>query len=183
MQKRAAGKNGLALKRLTVRRKPGSATRGLLKAGCRVLPCALGRSGIKSIKREGDGATPHGRFAVLAVHMRRDCWSARSHRLPLTFITPDKGWCDAVGDRNYNRPVPLPYPASHEKLQREDHLYDIFFDLDHNRRHRLTRGGSAIFFHLAREDYGPTEGCVAISGAHMRWLAPRIGPDTVMVIL
>lgn len=148
-----------------------------------MLPCAFGRSGVVSIKREGDGATPRGRFAFLAVHMRRDRWPTRAHRLKRSFIAADQGWCDAVGDRNYNRPVPLPYPASHERLMRDDALYDIFFDLDHNRTRNLRRGGSAIFLHLARDDHAPTEGCIALAHADMLWLAPRVGPETVLIVL
>lgn len=173
---------GSALTLLTVRTAPGSKTRGLLTADGRTMPCALGRSGIGIKRGEGDGITPLGRFSLLSAMVRADRVPVRSSRFALTFIGPHDGWCDATGDRNYNCPVPLPYPASHEKLAREDHLYDIAIVMDHNITQRMSVGGSAIFFHLAHDDYRPTEGCIAISREDMLWLLPRIGPETVMEI-
>ena len=164
--------------------RPGNATQGLLHAGNRTLRCALGRSGIGIKRGEGDGVTPLGRFRLLGAMIRAERISVRSAAIDLTQILPTDGWCDAPGDRNYNRPVGLPYPASHEKLSRDDHLYDVAIVMDYNITRRLTAkgGGSAIFFHLARDNYSPTEGCVAISRRDMLWLLPRIGPETEMVI-
>ena len=151
-------------------------------AGGRVMRCALGRSGIGSVKREGDGKTPIGCFRLLQVFLRRDKPQGRPVGLPVTKITPQQGWCDAAGDRNYNCLVQLPYPASCENMMRNDHLYDYCLVMDHNITRRMGVGGSAIFFHLAHHDYRPTEGCIAISRADMEWLLPRIGPETVMVV-
>ena len=67
-------------------------------------------------------------------------------------------------------------------MRRDDRLYDVVIVMDHNITSRMSLGGSAIFFHIAKPDYPPTEGCVAISPADMRWLLPRIGPKTVMEI-
>jgi len=171
------------VKTLTVRQRPGNKLQGQLIADGRIMRCALGRSGIGTKIREGDGKTPRGTFRLLNAYFRTDKFRHATSGLPLTPITGSDGWCDAVEDRNYNRPVKLPYPASHETLMRNDHLYDVFIVLDFNIRQHMRRGGSAIFFHLAKEDYAPTEGCVAISRPDMDWLLPRIRPDTVMKIL
>lgn len=144
--------------------------------------CALGRGGIGIRKREGDGKTPVGRFRLLETFVRKDTWLPAHPSFPVSEIDETMGWCDAVGDRNYNCAVSLPYPKSHEKLKRDDHLYDMFVVMDHNVTRRMTRGGSAIFFHLAHDDYRPTEGCVAISRADMQWLWLRIGPETELVV-
>lgn len=170
------------LKTLHVRPRPGHRCQGQLLAAGRIIRCALGRSGIGINKREGDGKTPVGRFALLALHLRPNTFCQSHHAFAVNLITPNQGWCDAVEDRNYNRLVSLPYPASHEKLTRDDHLYDVFLEMDYNSSRRLGRGGSAIFFHLAHDDYRPTEGCVTISRADMAWLLPRIGPHTQIVI-
>lgn len=103
--------------------------------------------------------------------------------LPTRAISPDDGWCDAPGDRNYNRAVKLPYGASHENMYRSDNLYDYCLLLDQNYSRRARGRGSAIFFHLATADLGPTEGCVAIRPNDMRWLLPKIGTHTVLEIL
>ena len=139
----------------------------------------------KRFKRgEGDGVTPRGRFRLLSKMIRAERVPVRNAAIDLNRIETTDGWCDAPGDRNYNRLVSLPYPASHEKLAREDHLYDVALVMDYNVTRRLTAkgGGSAIFFHLARENYAPTEGCVAISRRDMLWLLPRIGAETEMVV-
>ena len=144
--------------------------------------CALGRSGIGIKSGEGDGTTPRGRFRLLGAMIRRDRIAFREAKIDLTSIEKDDGWCDAPGDRNYNRRVALPYAASHEELSRDDHLYDIALVMDFNVSRRMTVGGSAIFFHLARDGYSPTEGCVAVSRRDMEWLLPRIGPNTLLVV-
>lgn len=100
--------------------------------------------------------------------------------LPQRPITPADGWCEAPGDRNYNRPVKLPYAASRESLARGDALYDIVVILSHNERPRIKGAGSAIFFHLAGA--GPTAGCIAISLKDMRKILGRSGPGTRMII-
>jgi L,D-peptidoglycan transpeptidase YkuD (ErfK/YbiS/YcfS/YnhG family) len=92
-------------------------------------------------------------------------------------------WCDASGDANYNRPVKAPFAKSHEKLMRKDHLYDICLVMDWNISSRKQNSGSAIFFHLARPGYRPTEGCVAISRRDMLRLLPLVGPKTVVKVL
>jgi L,D-peptidoglycan transpeptidase YkuD (ErfK/YbiS/YcfS/YnhG family) len=153
-------------------------SRGMLVAGGLNLPCALGRSGIRRMKREGDGVTPAGRFGLVAVLYRPDRLRRPPTRLPVAALRPDSGWCDDPADRRYNRPVRLPYPASHERLWRDDHLYDLVVVLDYNLVRPRPGAGSAIFLHLAAPDFAPTAGCVAITEAAMRRLLARAGPRT-----
>jgi L,D-peptidoglycan transpeptidase YkuD (ErfK/YbiS/YcfS/YnhG family) len=82
--------------------------------------------------------------------------------LTVAALQKDDGWCDAPGDPNYNRPVKLPYPKSAESMWRDDHLYDVVVILGFNDDPVIDGAGSAIFLHCARDDYGPTEGCVAL---------------------
>ena len=125
--------------------------------------CALGRSGVTPAesKREGDGASPIGVWRMRQVLWRSDRIAAPATRLPAVELIPEAGWCDAPGDPFYNRPVLLPYAASHERLWREDHIYDLIVELGYNDAPVIAGKGSAIFLHVAREDYSPTEGCVA----------------------
>ena len=165
---------------IEVRAGPGDRSKGLLNVGGIVLPCALGKGGISSRKREGDGATPLGSLRVLWGYFRPGRGALPPTRLPLLPAFGTLGWCDAPGDRNYNRPVRLPYPASHETMQRGDRLYDVVLVLDWNMRPAIRGRGSAVFLHLARPGYRPTEGCIAVAPETMRWLLPRIGPQTVV---
>lgn len=155
---------------------------GWLLVGCRRHRVALGRSGWRALKREGDGASPIGSWRAMRVLYRADRVPRPRTGLPVERIGPDDGWCDAAGDRNYNRPVRLPYPASVERLWRPDGLYDLVVVLDHNQRPRVQGAGSAIFMHVARAGYRPTEGCIALSARDLRLVLARLGPGSRIVI-
>ncbi|WP_186399934.1 L,D-transpeptidase [Stappia sp. P2PMeth1] len=166
---------------LRVRTLSAGATRGVLQFGGIVVPCALGRGGISRFKREGDGATPAGRFELLQVYYRRDRGGRPRSALPVAPL-PRAGWCDAPGHPRYNALVPLPCAASHEDLWRDDPLYDIVVVLDCNLHPAVPGLGSAIFFHLARPGYTSTEGCVAVARADMERLLSACGPGAAIEI-
>lgn len=165
-----------AAPRITVRPRPGWPQQGILRFGPLAMRCALGRSGIATFKREGDGATPLAGMRILSGYFRRDGCVGAVARLALKPIGPRLGWCEVPSDRNYNRPVRLAYAASAERMMRDDALYDICLVLDWNIKPRRRGAGSAIFFHLARPGYRPTEGCVAISARDMARLLPFLRP-------
>jgi L,D-peptidoglycan transpeptidase YkuD (ErfK/YbiS/YcfS/YnhG family) len=150
-----------------------AATRGFVRLGGLAFPCALGRSGRSARKREGDGATPVGSWRLLAVLYRSDRGRRPLTPLPVRQIAPEDGWCDAPADPNYNRAVRHPYPGSAERLWRDDSIYDIVVVLGHSVRPRVRGAGSAVFMHLARPGYGPTEGCIALKREHLLQLLER----------
>lgn len=170
------------LTRLAVRTSNARSATGRLHAGAVVLKCALGRAGVRRTKREGDGATPAGAFALLSLSFRADRNRALRCRLPRRAIRPGDGWCDDPISPVYNRPVRLPVRAGAEEMWRADELYDIVVVLDYNLAPRRKGTGSAIFFHCARPDFAPTAGCVAISPGDMRRLLPRLSRRVVMDI-
>ncbi len=178
-----ASRKGGPIRLVTVRTRPGHRSQGLLAAGGAVFPCALGRGGISSNKREGDGATPLGEMRILSGYFRADHVAARATRLPMTPIPGDLGWCEVPDDRNYNRPVRIPYGASHERMRRDDRLYDVCIVLDWNIQPRRRGRGSAIFFHLARPGFTPTQGCVAVTLPVMKRLLPRLSAKTVLKVV
>jgi L,D-peptidoglycan transpeptidase YkuD (ErfK/YbiS/YcfS/YnhG family) len=139
------------------------------------LRCALGRAGISRQKREGDGASPAGSFLMRRLFYRADRVARPASGLAMQAIAIADGWCDDPGDAAYNRPVALPYEARTERLWREDGLYDLVVPLGYNDDPVAPGKGSAIFLHVARGDYGPTEGCVALSRADL--LAVLEGAD------
>jgi len=129
----------------------------------RAIRCALGRSGVVRQKREGDGGTPVGSFACRSVYWRPDRLARPLTLLPFAPLWPHHGWCDDSGDPAYNLPVTLPYPGSAETLWRNDAIYDLIVPLGYNDAPVIPGLGSAIFLHLARDGYMPTEGCVALA--------------------
>lgn len=150
--------------------------------GSLTFPCALGHSGRRHLKREGDGASPVGNFGLVEVFYRPDRISRPVTGLPLRPLQPAWGWCERVGDRNYNRMVNLPYAAAYEYLCRDDDLYDVVVVTSHNRRPRVQGFGSAIFFHLSRHGFAPTAGCIAVTLPVMRTILARCDARTRLVI-
>ncbi|MEL3890489.1 L,D-transpeptidase family protein [Ferrovibrio sp. MS7] len=146
--------------------------------------CALGKGGCKPAleKREGDGATPLGRWPLRLVFIRQDRVAPPRCALPLVPLDSGMGWCDDPADPAYNRPIRLPFAASHEKLWREDHVYDLIVVLGHNDDPPVPGMGSAIFLHVAREGYAPTEGCVALTREDLVALLERVSVDDALVI-
>lgn len=168
---------------IAIRKKCGTTTQGILAIGQYRFPCALGKNGFTARKREGDGATPLAIMPVIG-GFEKNCLRALPHHLlTLHRVRCADGWCDEVWDANYNRPVRLPYNNSAEKLYRDDELYDILLISDWNIRCRIQNRGSAIFFHLARPQYTPTEGCIAVSRCTMERILPYISHKTRIITL
>lgn len=172
-----------SLKLIDVRPRPGRPSQGQVIAGGIILRCALGKGGITAFKREGDGATPLARMRLLYGFKRPDKNVISPSALRLSSLRGDDGWCEVSSDRNYNRKVRIPYGVSHETMWRKDNLYDVCIVLDWNIRPRRRTKGSAIFFHLARPDYTPTEGCIALSRADMDRLLPHLTGRTFIRVL
>ena len=149
--------------------------------------CTSGRSGIAALgeKREGDLKTPIGRFPLRACYYRPDRIAPPKTALPLTAISPNDGWCDDPTHALYNQPVKLPFAARHERLWRDDHVYDIIIPLGYNDGMDgpiVPGAGSAIFLHLMRDDGIGTEGCIAVERAVLLTLLPRLSSATMVVI-
>jgi L,D-peptidoglycan transpeptidase YkuD (ErfK/YbiS/YcfS/YnhG family) len=143
---------------------------------------AVGRSGVKADKREGDGATPAGTYPLVSVFYREDRVARPDSTLPVTPLAPNDGWVDAPGDPNYNRLVTLPYPASHEEMWRDDGLYDALVVIGYNLDPVVPGAGSAIFLHVAAPDFAPTAGCVAVENSVLLGLLPLLGPGSKITI-
>jgi L,D-peptidoglycan transpeptidase YkuD (ErfK/YbiS/YcfS/YnhG family) len=174
-------RNGF-LTQIYVRARPGNRAQGWLAAGSQRIPVAIGRSGIKANKREGDGGTPRGRFRLVRLWWRADRGPPPRTLLPLRRITAHDAWCEAPADRRYNRPVRLGLDTSGDRLRRSDHLYDLIIEIDHNSRPRIAGRGSAVFIHIARPGFLPTAGCVALKARTLRLLLSRLAPNTRIVI-
>ena len=141
---------------------------GMIRMGAGEWRCCVGRGGISPHKQEGDGATPAGVLPLRRVLFRADRGQAPKTAAPVEPLAPDDGWCDDPADPRYNCPVRLPYPARHELLWRRDEIYDVIGVLGWNDAPVQRGMGSAIFLHVARPDYGATEGCIAMALPDLR---------------
>ena len=144
--------------------------------------CALGKGGVRADKREGDGATPIGRFALRQLFYRPDKLSAPDCKLTRAAISPEDGWCDDPAHPDYNRLVRLPHPARCETMWRDDGCYDLVVPLGYNDDPPVAGLGSAIFLHVARPGYSPTEGCVALAYDDLLTLLAALPADVEMAI-
>lgn len=167
---------------ILVHAEPGDATRGTLRYGALAFRCALGRGGVRADKREGDGATPLARMALRQVFYRSDRIAPPVTRLPIRALAPGDGWCDDPQSPDYNRLVALPCAARHETLWRDDAVYDIVVALGWNDAPALSGRGSAIFLHVARPDFAPTEGCVALAAGDLLELLAAVPPGIFLAV-
>jgi L,D-peptidoglycan transpeptidase YkuD (ErfK/YbiS/YcfS/YnhG family) len=187
--KNSANSNAYALNQRsgqvsTIRVKPaaGNPRRGWLTAGPLTIPVALGRGGILANKREGDGGTPRGHFRPRQLWWRGDRHSRPRTFLPTRTISDTDAWCEDPGDRHYNQWIRRGQGEGGDRLKRADQLYDFIIEIDHNTRPRIAGRGSAVFLHLARDNFGPTAGCVSMTKAAMLQLLRRLGPRTKIII-
>jgi L,D-peptidoglycan transpeptidase YkuD (ErfK/YbiS/YcfS/YnhG family) len=144
--------------------------------------CAIGPNGVRRDKREGDGATPAGRFPFRQLYYRADRMPPPATALPVRAIDAADGWCDDPANAAYNRAVTLPFAASHERLWREDSVYDLILVIGHNDDPVRPGLGSAVFVHVARADYGPTAGCVALAREDLMEILAQARPGDCVAI-
>lgn len=174
-----------------VRSKPGAApmakNQAILQIGQHYYRAALGRSGITAFKREGDGATPLASMRCLFGFWRGERGTRPQTNLSFLRTKPTHGWCDTSHNPNYNGPVSRPFNQSHETLQREDRLYDYVVVLDWNIAPKTggkRKGrGSAIFLHVAKEGYPPTEGCIALYPKDLAHLLRRLNAQSYFKVV
>jgi L,D-peptidoglycan transpeptidase YkuD (ErfK/YbiS/YcfS/YnhG family) len=153
-----------------------------LVAAHRVVRVALGRTGIKAAKREGDGATPAGQFHPVRLWWRADRLPRPRTLLPIRRIGPDDAWCEDPADRRYNRPFRRSANELGDRFERADGLYDLVIEIDHNTRPRVAGRGSAVFIHVAKPGFAPTAGCVALTRDELRRLLNQLSPKTRIIV-
>jgi len=171
-----------SLRLIRVRTRPGRRSQGWLFAGASIVPVALGRTGIGAEKREGDGGTPRGRFHPVRLWWRADRLPRPRTLLPLRRIGLADAWCEDPHDRRYNHAFRRSANEPGDRLRRDDALYDLIVEIDHNTRPRVAGRGSAVFFHVARPAFAPTAGCVAMRASDLQRLLSRLSPKTEILI-
>ena len=135
---------------------------GYLKYKNFIFRCALGKNGIKKKIQEGDNITPKGIFKITKIYYRQDKIKKIKTLIKKIKIKKDMGWCDDPRSIFYNKQIKLPSKFSYEKLYRKDHIYDLLAVLNYNTNPVIKNKGSAIFMHIAKKNYSPTAGCVAL---------------------
>ena len=146
------------------------------------LKCSVGKSGIKSSKKEGDLATPKGTFKLGRLYYRKNRIKLPKCRIKKKIIKKNMGWCDDSKSKKYNKEINFPFKYRAEKLYRKNKSYDLFIEIKYNCSPTIKKKGSAIFLHLANKSYSPTKGCVAISKKDFLKILPLINRKTNITI-
>ena len=170
------------LANMNVRTRATNRRQGWLVAGHWRIKVALGRSGTKANKREGDGATPAGCYRLLRLWWRSDRLSRPRTLLPVRPIGVLDGWCEDPSDRRYNKAIRILPGQPGDRLRRSDALYDLIIEIDHNTRPRIAGRGSAVFIHVANAALAPTSGCISIANATLKRFVAHLGPKTRITI-
>jgi L,D-peptidoglycan transpeptidase YkuD (ErfK/YbiS/YcfS/YnhG family) len=124
--------------------------------------CALGKAGVKKKMMEGDNITPKGIFKIIKIYYRFDKIKKIKTLIKKIKIKKNMGWCDDPKSLFYNKLIKLPSKYSHEKLYRNDNLYDLIVVLSYNTNPIIKNKGSAIFMHITKGSYKKTAGCIAL---------------------
>ena len=140
--------------------------------------CALGKGGIKQKEREGDFITPKGKFKLIKIYYRSDRIKKINSTLKTIKIKKNMGWCDDVSSNYYNKQIKINKKIGHEKLHREDNVYDIIVVLNYNLNPIIKGKGSAIFLHVAKKNYNKTQGCIALKKNELLHLVSKIKKNT-----
>ena len=144
--------------------------------------CALGKGGIKIKKEEGDNITPKGEFKIIKIYYRNDKIKNITTSIKKIKIKRSTGWCDDPNSKFYNKQIKLPSKFSHEKLYRNDNLYDLILVLNYNMKPTIKNKGSAIFIHVAKKNYKKTAGCIALKKTDLVLLVKEINKNTKVII-
>jgi hypothetical protein len=144
--------------------------------------CALGKAGVKKKTKEGDNITPKGTFKIIKIYYRPDKIKKIKTLIKKIKITKDMGWCDDPNSCFYNKQIKLPTKFNHEKLYRNDGLYDLIAVLNYNTNPIIKNKGSAIFIHIARKNFNKTKGCIAIKKEDLIYLLSKMKKNTQIKI-
>ena len=145
------------------------------------IKCAIGKKGIGNKRKEGDLITPEGQFRIKYILYRKDRVKISS-KLKKKVIKKNMGWCDDPKSKQYNKLIKLPFVYRHEKLYKKENMYDIILVLNYNMNPIKKNKGSAIFIHIAKNNFKKTEGCIAIKKNQILRIVKEVKPNTQVII-
>ena len=144
--------------------------------------CAIGKRGINIKKKEGDLITPKGTFKIKKLLYRRDKIGAINTNLKKTVIKKNMGWCNDIASKDYNKLISFPFKFTAEKLYRKDNIYDLILVLNYNMNPIKKGKGSAIFIHVAKNNFKATEGCVALKKNNLKRIVKKLNKNIKVII-
>jgi uncharacterized protein YijF (DUF1287 family)/L,D-peptidoglycan transpeptidase YkuD (ErfK/YbiS/YcfS/YnhG family) len=137
-------------------------------------------------KREGDGRSPAGVFALGTAYGYA---SGRDAVLRMQYeqATAAHHCVDDPASQHYNRVVSSAKVAvdwrSAERMKRDDPGYELAIEVLHNRTPVTAAHGSCIFLHVWAGPQTPVLGCTAMAAEALREVARWLRPNAVLVAL
>tara|TARA_B100001029_G_C14786979_1_gene299699 strand:- start:75 stop:566 length:492 start_codon:yes stop_codon:yes gene_type:complete len=144
--------------------------------------CAIGKRGIGTKQKEGDLITPKGKFKVNYILYRKDRIRNLKSKIKIIPIRKNMGWCNDASSHRYNKLIKFPFKYSAEKLYRTDNTYDLILVLDFNSNPVIKNKGSAIFIHVAKNNYKSTAGCIALKKRDLINITKIITSKTIVKV-
>ena len=144
--------------------------------------CAVGKRGISVKRKEGDKITPRGTFSIKYVLFRKDRVQNLKTFLKKIVIKKNMGWCNDPKSRFYNKLIKFPFLFNAERLYLKSNIYDIIVVIDFNMNPIIKKRGSAIFLHIAKQQYKKTDGCIAITKKDMKLLLTKLNNKSKLII-
>ena len=146
------------------------------------LKCSIGKRGIGHKRKEGDLITPKGKYKIKFILYRKDRVKKIQSKIKSIIIKKNMGWCNDPLSKEYNKLVKLPSIYSYERLYKKENTYDIILVLNYNMNPVIKNKGSAIFIHVAKNNYKKTEGCVALRKVHLIKIIKKLKYNTKVKI-
>lgn len=143
-----------------------------------------GRTG--PLKREGDGRSPAGVFALGTVHgYAADAPAGAT--LAYEQASAQQRCVDDPHAAEYNRIVEAGPRGeswrSAERMRRDDELYELALDIAHNRSPVVPGHGSCIFAHVWANAQTPVTGCTGMALSDLKALLIWLEPEALWVSL
>jgi D-alanyl-D-alanine dipeptidase len=138
------------------------------------------------LKREGDGRSPAGVFAVGTVHGYATA-APDGSLLPYEQASAQQRCVDDPRAPEYNRIVEAGTRGeswrSAERMRRDDAVYELALDIEHNRAPVVPGHGSCIFAHVWVNAQTPVAGCTGMPLSELKGLLIWLKPGALWVSL
>lgn len=166
------------------------------------IPVALGRTGMAwgrgiqqrglagPIKREGDGKSPAGVFALRQAFGTDASLLDGAHHFPYLHATSTNYCVEDTRSAHYNQlidsgNVTTTLWEKWSPLRRSDGLFDWGIVVEQNSSPTVPGAGSCVFLHIWRGRHSSTAGCTAMARNDiedvLRWLDPSTNPLLVQL--
>ena len=138
--------------------------------------CSLGINGLNQSKIEGDKSTPIGTFSLGNLFVRTD--RIKNLKTNFNYISIDEtmAWSDDSNSKDYNKLIKV--TNSHKEIMyRNDNIYDLILVINYNIHPIIPSKGSAIFIHISKANYSPTQGCIALNRDDFKEILTTLKPS------